>query len=93
MSIKPGSGMHLLLLAMRPGPMDTAAIHERFPSNPGLGMLVNAGLIKKCGETTYCITAKGRAACPPRTAIPNMFRDARGRRRQVFDQDQQAGAA
>lgn len=84
MTVQPGSVSHLVLLALRPGPMETAALHERFVSaNQHLGSMTRSGLIEKWGESSYRITARGLAACPSRRSVALSRRDMRGRRQHV----------
>lgn len=58
-----------MLLAMRPGKIDSDVLYERCSSHAGssLGKLTAAGLAEKVGEG-YQLTEAGRKACPSRRA-------------------------
>jgi len=58
-----------ILLALRPGAMETQALYERMSGTHSVEMalLIKDGLVIKQGEskeTMYKLTAQGRAACP-----------------------------
>ena len=55
------------LRSLRGGPMDHAQVTARWSNNgPQLSRLLSAGLVAREGDSSFQITDKGRAMCPPR---------------------------